>query len=67
MAILLSIDTALENASICLTKGDEVLGFTTNTDQKDHAAWLHVSIRENLEKNKLQTTSLEGIIVMMMN
>ena len=63
MAILLSIDTALENASICLTKGDEVLGFTTNTDQKDHAAWLHVSIRENLEKNKLQTTSLEGIIV----
>ena len=63
MAILLSIDTALENASICLAKGDDIIGMSTNSDQKDHAAWLHVSIRENLERNGLQPHSLEGIIV----
>src|SRR5688572_12887657 len=63
MAILLSIDTALENASICLAKGDEIIGMSTNTDQRDHAAWLHVSIRENLERNNLQPGSLNGIIV----
>lgn len=63
MPILLSIDTALESASICLTNGNAILGLSKKTDQKDHAAWLHVAIRENLDKNNLRPASLEGIIV----
>ena len=44
MALILNIDTALEHASVCITKNGTPLAFAHNESQHDHAAWLHVCI-----------------------
>jgi len=63
MALILNIDTAVETASICLAKDAEVLSFAKNENQKDHAAWLHVAIKEIFEKNNLKLRSVDAIAV----
>ena len=51
MALILNIDTAVEAASVCLAKDGKVLSIAKNERQRDHAAWLHVGIKEIFEKN----------------
>jgi len=50
MSLILNIDTALDIASVCLAKEEEVLGMSVNENQNDHAAWLHMAIAETLQK-----------------
>ena len=38
MACILNIDTAITNASVCLSKDDELINIRVNDNQKDHAA-----------------------------
>ena len=44
MSLILNIDTALENASVCIAEDGEAIDLVTNSSQKDHAAWIHVAI-----------------------
>ena len=46
MSLILNIDTALENASVCLAEDGEAIDLATNPSQKDQAAWIHVAIEK---------------------
>lgn len=63
MALILNIDTAVDNASLCLAKQGKVVSFEKNESQKDHASWLHVTIKEIFEKNKIELSSVDAIAV----
>ena len=63
MALLLHIDTALETAGIALSDGEKIIASATNTNQKDHAAWLHPAIGELLSTNNTLLTQVEAIAV----
>lgn len=63
MALILNIDTAVDIASLCLSKDGEVISFAKNESQKDHASWLHVSIKGVFEKNNIELGSIDAIAV----
>ena len=63
MALILNIDTAVDVASLCLAKDEEVLSIARNESQKDHASWLHIAIKEIFEKNNLELSSVDAIAV----
>jgi len=63
MALILNIDTAVDVASLCLAKDEEVLSIARNESQKDHASWLHIAIKEIFEKNNLELISVDAIAV----
>ncbi len=63
MAVILNIDTALDTASVCLSRNGERFGFMANERQKDHAAWLHMAIRDLLKAQSIDTGQLNAIAV----
>jgi tRNA threonylcarbamoyladenosine biosynthesis protein TsaB len=63
MALILNIDTAIDAASVCLSRDAEVLSIAKNEKQKDHAAWLHLAIKEVFEKNGLELKTIDAIAV----
>jgi len=63
MALILNIDTAIDVASLCLAREEEVLSIARNESQKDHATWLHIAIKEIFEKNGLELRSVDAIAV----
>ncbi|MBN8675958.1 MAG: tRNA (adenosine(37)-N6)-threonylcarbamoyltransferase complex dimerization subunit type 1 TsaB [Chitinophagales bacterium] len=63
MALILHIDTALETASVCLSDDENIIALAINTDQKDHASWLHNSIREMMIKHDTPLNRLQAISV----
>lgn len=63
MALILHIDTALETASVCLSDDENIIALALNTDQKDHASWLHNSIREMMLKHGIRLNQLQAISV----
>ncbi|MEJ7736073.1 MAG: tRNA (adenosine(37)-N6)-threonylcarbamoyltransferase complex dimerization subunit type 1 TsaB [Chitinophagaceae bacterium] len=46
MSLILSMDLSTESASICLAENEDCLCLLTNNRQKDHASWLHTSIKQ---------------------
>lgn len=63
MAIILNIDTALETASVCLSRDGEVLEMLKNDRQKDHAAWLHGAVAQMMERQGLAMRDLSAVAV----
>jgi len=63
MALILNIDTAIEAASVCLSRDAAVLSIVKNEKQKDQAAWLHLAIKEVFEKNALELKTIDAIAV----
>ena len=63
MALILSIDTALEDASVCISENAVVLAVKNNSMQIDHAAWIQVAIRELLAETKRSMAHLSAIAV----
>lgn len=63
MALLLNIDTALETGSICIRKDNEVISFSINNFQNDHASWIHETIKEQFQKTGLSLHELDAIAV----
>ena len=63
MALILNIDTAVDTASVCLAKDGKGLSLEKNEKQKDHAAWLHLAIKEIFEKNNLELKIVDAIAV----
>src|SRR5687767_1657626 len=63
MALILNIDTAMELASICLSDEKEVLSFSENRDQKDHAGWLQPAIKQVMDDAGFSLSELAAIAV----
>jgi tRNA threonylcarbamoyladenosine biosynthesis protein TsaB len=63
MAMILSIDTALEEASVCIAEGGHVLAVKKNSRQMDHAAWIQTAIREMLVETERKMSGLSAVAV----
>ncbi len=63
MAIILNIDTAVESASVCLAKEARSLQFAINSNQKDHASWLHATIQKIIAETGRNLKDIEAIAV----
>jgi tRNA threonylcarbamoyladenosine biosynthesis protein TsaB len=63
MPLILSIDTALENAGICLAEGGNIVGIKNNNKQMDHAAWIHTGIKELFEEHLKSIKELGAVAV----
>lgn len=61
MALILNIDTAITDASVCIAKDGVQLGLAANPEPKDHAAWIHEAIRQLLYSQNLQLSNLDAI------
>jgi len=63
MALILNIDTATEQAGICIAAKGEVVAMAVNPDQKDHAAWLHTAVEKIMREAGVRMKDLEAIAV----
>jgi tRNA threonylcarbamoyladenosine biosynthesis protein TsaB len=63
MSLILNIDTALDTASVCLSKDGNLLQLSSSENQKDHASWLHTEIAELLQKSGHSIKDLDAIAV----
>ena len=63
MPLLLNIDTATEHASICISKGSDVLGLVESTEQKNHASFVQPAIQELINKSGLPLKDFTAISV----
>jgi tRNA threonylcarbamoyladenosine biosynthesis protein TsaB len=63
MALLLSIDTALETATICLSNDGEILGAETNKDPKSHGSFLQPAIKRLFSADNIAFTSIDAVAI----
>jgi tRNA threonylcarbamoyladenosine biosynthesis protein TsaB len=63
MALILGIDTAMVKAGVCLSKDGETLGIRENSEQKEHAAWLHRAVEEIMRATDHQMRQLDAVAV----
>jgi len=63
MALILSIDTAMAKAGVCLSKDGVVLSILENTEQKEHAAWLHQAVQEIMQATGHRLRDLQAVAV----
>jgi tRNA threonylcarbamoyladenosine biosynthesis protein TsaB len=63
MSYLLNINTALEIASISLSREGEIIAEKQNSHQKDHASFLHPAILEVLKKADLTIKNLSAVSI----
>ncbi len=61
MSIILNIDTSLETASVSIATEGTILSVQTNAIQRDHAAFVHVALKELLAKGNLNPSQLDAI------
>jgi tRNA threonylcarbamoyladenosine biosynthesis protein TsaB len=61
--IILSIDTATDQASVSLSGNGNVIGMLENDSQKDHAAWIQMAINTLLQKHGYTMQQLQAIAV----
>ena len=63
MPLLLHIDTAIENASVCISKNGELIAIAENKNQKDHAKWIQPAIQSMMKESGLSLKELNAIAV----
>lgn len=63
MALILSIDTAMAKAGIALSRDGVALAILENTEQKEHAAWLHRAVQEIMETTGHHMRELAAVAV----
>jgi tRNA threonylcarbamoyladenosine biosynthesis protein TsaB len=63
MALILNIDTALEEASVCLSDGADVIAIKRNNHQQEHAAWIHQAIRQILDESGRLMSNINAVAV----
>lgn len=61
--IILSIDTATDQALISLSSEGSVIGTLENNAQKDHAGWIQTAINTLLQKHKYTIQELDAVAV----
>ncbi len=63
MPIILNIDTATENASICVMKDGEMAAYAHHQQQKEHASFVHKSIIDILHTSGISLTDIDAFAV----
>jgi len=63
MSLVLNIDTSLETASVSIAMNGKILHATTNTVQKNHAAFLHPGIKHVLHLAGKHITEIDAVAV----
>ena len=63
MALILTIDSSTETASVALALNGQVLSIVVNSNQKEHAAWLHAAIGQIVKDCGRSLSQLEAIAV----
>ena len=63
MSFILHIDTAGQTASIAISANDTLLVEKLNTNQFDHASWIHTAIQEAMLEVNLPLEKLDAISV----
>lgn len=63
MSLILNIDTALDMASVCFAKDEEVLQLASNENQKGQAGWLHLTIDAMLRQSGYKADQLNAVAV----
>lgn len=63
MALLLNIDTATEQAGVCLSNNEQVLAVRQTTEQKNHASFIQPAIKEMLAEAGYQLQDVDAIAV----
>lgn len=63
MALILNIDTATENASICLSLNGKIVAFVESTEQKNHASFLQPAIQKIFIENSMNINELDAVAV----
>lgn len=63
MSLLLHIDTAVDAASVCISRNDEVVALAHNAQPRESAAWLQPAIRRLMQEHDLRMDQLEAVSV----
>ena len=63
MNFILSIDTAVTEASVCLSNDAEILALKTNHHSHESAAWLHTAIQQLLHETTISIHQLAAVAV----
>ncbi len=63
MSLILNIDTALSFGSVSLSDNNVVLSYRVNNNDRNHAAWIHVAIKELMLENKVAISELKAVAV----
>ncbi|MBN8837312.1 MAG: tRNA (adenosine(37)-N6)-threonylcarbamoyltransferase complex dimerization subunit type 1 TsaB [Sphingobacteriia bacterium] len=63
MALILNIDTALENASVVLAQDENILAIETNAEQKNHAAFLQPAIQNMCNTLQISLNAIDAVSV----
>ena len=63
MALILNIDTATENASVCLAQNGNILAFEESREQKNHASFLQPAIQKILAEVSININRLDAVAV----
>ena len=63
MALLLNIDTSTKRAGVCLAEDGRSLAMVENFEQKEHAAWLHVAVRQLMADTGFRMHDLQAVAV----
>jgi tRNA threonylcarbamoyladenosine biosynthesis protein TsaB len=61
--MILNINTATEEASICMSNNGIPLHTKLNNDQKDHAGWIQMAISQLLQEHQLTMQDLDAVAV----
>jgi tRNA threonylcarbamoyladenosine biosynthesis protein TsaB len=63
LALILNIDTSTEIASVSISNAGQEFGKLINTEQKDHASWLHKAILELMAGSAVELQQLKAVAV----
>ena len=63
MALILNIDTSTETASVSIGNAGQESGKLINSEQKDHASWLHNAILQLLSAHSIELNQLQAVAV----
>ena len=63
MSLILNIDTAVDNATISIAENGTIINAAFNTNQKEHATFLHEAIKQIFASASLSMNNLDAIAV----
>ncbi len=63
MALILNIDTAMGKGGVCLAEGGKKIALFENSEQKEHAAWLHVAVDRLMRETGFRLRDLQAVAV----
>jgi tRNA threonylcarbamoyladenosine biosynthesis protein TsaB len=63
MALILNIDSSMQEGSVSLARDGSMLQHLTNPDQKDHAAFVHIAVKELLRRQDVAPAELDAIAI----